>query len=302
MGALDGRVALVTGAGRGMGREHALLFAAEGARVVVNDTGAERDGSGADPDVAAAVAEEIVRAGGAAVASADDVATMEGAQRAADLAIGELGGLDVLVNNAGVLRDRMFVNMTEDEWDDVIRGHLRSHFCATHVAAGVWRDRSKSGETVDAAVVNVSSTSGLRGAVGQSNYGAAKAGIAALTVILAEELARYGVRVNAIVPVARTRMTEEVAGIADLVRAPDDPGAFDVYHPRNVSPMVAWLGSSGCPLTGRVFLVRGGEVRLFEGWRDDRAVSQDERWSVEAVGRAAASLVDGADGAEGPEN
>jgi NAD(P)-dependent dehydrogenase (short-subunit alcohol dehydrogenase family) len=296
MGALDGRVALVTGAGRGMGREHALLFAAEGARVVVNDTGADRDGSGADASVAAAVVDEIEQSGGTALASPDDVSTMDGAQRAVDLAVGELGGLDVLVNNAGVLRDRMFVNMTEEEWDDVIRGHLRSHFCATRVAAGLWRDRSKAGETVDAAVVNVSSTSGLRGAVGQSNYGAAKAGIAAFTVILAEELARYGVRVNAIVPVARTRMTEELAGIADLVRAPDDPAAFDVYHPGNVSPMVAWLASSPCPLTGRVFLVRGGEVRLFEGWRDDQAIVEDERWSVEGAGRAATSLVDRADG------
>jgi NAD(P)-dependent dehydrogenase (short-subunit alcohol dehydrogenase family) len=295
MGSLDGRVALVTGAGRGMGREHALLFAAHGARVVVNDTGAERDGSGGDPSVAASVVEEIMGAGGTAVASADDVATMDGAQHAVELATETFGRLDVLINNAGVLRDRMFVNMTEEEWDDVIRGHLRSHFCATRVAAGLWRDRTKAGESVDAAVVNVSSTSGLRGAVGQSNYGAAKAGIAALTVILAEELARYGVRVNAIVPVARTRMTEEVAGIADLVRVPADPAAFDVFHPGNVSPLVAWLASAPCPLTGRVFLVRGGEVRLFEGWRDDRAVVRDERWSVEGVGEAATSLVAGAD-------
>jgi NAD(P)-dependent dehydrogenase (short-subunit alcohol dehydrogenase family) len=273
-----------------MGREHALLFAAEGARVVVNDTGGDADGTGHDPAIAAAVVDEIRAAGGEAVASDDDVTAMDGAQAAIDLAIEHWGRLDVAVNNAGILRDRMFVNMTEDEWDAVIRGHLRSHFCVTRIAAGHWRDRSKAGEEVKAAVVNVSSTSGLRGAVGQSNYGAAKAGIAALTVILAEELARYGVRVNAIVPVARTRMTEDVAGIADMVRAPDDPAAFDTYHPGNVSPMVAWLATESCPVTGRVYLVRGGEIRRFDGWRDDHAVQRDERWRVEDVGAAVAEL------------
>ena len=194
MGALDGRVAVITGAGRGMGREHALLFAAEGAKVVVNDTGGAADGTGHEPAVAAAVVEEIRAAGGDAVASDHDVATLDGAHAAISAALDTWGRLDVVVNNAGILRDRMFVNMTEDEWDAVIRGHLRSHFCVTRTAAGHWRDRSKAGEENAAAVVNVSSTSGLRGAVGQSNYGAAKAGIAALTVILAEELARYGVR------------------------------------------------------------------------------------------------------------
>jgi NAD(P)-dependent dehydrogenase (short-subunit alcohol dehydrogenase family) len=215
---------------------------------------------------------------------------MGGAEAAIGLAVDTWGGLDALVNNAGILRDRMFVNMTEDEWDAVIRGHLRSHFCATRTAAGMWRDRSKAGDQVQASVVNVSSTSGLRGAVGQSNYGAAKAGIAALTVILAEELARYGVRVNAIVPVARTRMTEDVAGIADLVRAPADPAAFDVFHPANVSPTVAWLATAACPATGQVYLVRGGEIRRFDGWRDDRAAQQDRRWTVDEVGAAVAGL------------
>jgi NAD(P)-dependent dehydrogenase (short-subunit alcohol dehydrogenase family) len=215
---------------------------------------------------------------------------MDGAEAAIGLALNTWGRLDVLVNNAGILRDRMFVNMTEEEWDAVIRGHLRSHFCATRVAAGHWRDRSKAGEAVHAAVVNVSSTSGLRGAVGQSNYGAAKAGIAAFTVILAEELGRYGVRVNAIVPVARTRMTEDVAGVADMVRAPDDSAAFDVYHPGNVSPLVAALATEACAVTGRVYLVRGGEVRRFDGWRDDHGVQHDGRWSVEEVGAAIETL------------
>jgi NAD(P)-dependent dehydrogenase (short-subunit alcohol dehydrogenase family) len=290
MGALDGSIAVITGAGRGMGREHALLFAAEGARVVVNDTGGEADGTGHDPAVVRAVVDEIRASGGEAVASDHDVATMDGAEAAIGLAVDTWGGFDVLVNNAGILRDRMFVNMTEEEWDVVIRGHLRSHFCATRTAAGMWRDRSKAGEQVQASVVNVSSTSGLRGAVGQSNYGAAKAGIAALTVILAEELARYGVRVNAIVPVARTRMTEDVAGIADLVRAPDDPATFDVFHPANVSPMVGWLATTACPVTGHVYLVRGGEIRRFDGWRDDRSVQQDRRWTVAEVGAAVAGL------------
>ena len=240
MGALDGRVAVITGAGRGMGREHARRFAEEGAAVVVNDTGAERDGRGADASVVEAVAAELRDQGRPVVASADDVTTLEGAARAFALGVDTWGHVDVVVNNAGILRDRMFVNMTEDDWDAVVRGHLRSTFCTTRVAAGHWRDRSKAGEPGRAAVVNVSSTSGLLGAVGQSNYGAAKAGIAAMTVILAQELSRYGVRVNAIVPVARTRMTAEVAGIADLVRAPDDPAAFDTYHPANVSPLVSF--------------------------------------------------------------
>jgi len=290
MGVLSGQVAVITGAGRGMGREHARLFAAEGASVLVNDTGADRDGTGSDPAVAEAVADELRSLGAPALASAADVTTMAGAQSVLDAAREAWGHLDVLVNNAGILRDRMFVNMTEDDWDTVVRGHLRSTFCATRVAAGHWRERSKDGEAVAGAVVNVSSTSGLIGAVGQSNYGAAKAGIAALTVILAEELSRYGVRVNAIVPVARTRMTEEVAGIADMVRAPDDPAAFDTYDPANVSPAVAWLASAGCPLSGRVLYVRGGEVRVMEGWGYGPTVEHDGRWTVEGLGDALSRL------------
>jgi NAD(P)-dependent dehydrogenase (short-subunit alcohol dehydrogenase family) len=290
VGALDGRVVVVTGAGRGMGREHARLLAAEGAALVVNDTGAERDGTGGDPAVVEAVAAELAARGAAVLATADDVSTMDGAERTVAAAVDGWGRLDALVNNAGILRDRMFVNMTEDDWDAVVRGHLRSTFCTTRRAAGHWRDRSKAGEEVRAAVVNVSSTSGLLGSVGQTNYGAAKAGIAALTVILAQELGRYGVRVNAIVPVARTRMTEEVAGIADVVRAPADPAAFDVYDPANVSPVVAWLVSEACPATGRVLYVRGGEVRVMEGWHHGRTVERDGRWTVPALGAALGDL------------
>jgi NAD(P)-dependent dehydrogenase (short-subunit alcohol dehydrogenase family) len=286
MGSLAGRVAVITGAGRGMGREHARLFAAEGASVVVNDTGADRDGNGSDPSVAEVVADELRALGAPALASAEDVTTMAGAERIVDAALDAWGRLDVLVNNAGILRDRMFVNMTEDDWDAVVRGHLRSTFCATRVAAGHWRERSKGGESVAAAVVNVSSTSGLLGAVGQSNYGAAKAGIAAMTVILAEELQRYGVRVNAVVPVARTRMTEAVAGIADLLRAPDDPAVFDTYHPANVSPVVAWLASGGWSQSGRVLYVRGGEVRVMEGWGYGPTVEREGRWTVEGLADA----------------
>jgi len=290
VGALDGRVVVITGAGRGMGREHARLAAAEGASVVVNDSGTARDGTGADPAVAQAVADELAAGGAAVRVSTDDVTTMDGARRAVGAALDAWGRVDALVNNAGVLRDRMFVNMTEDDWDDVVRGHLRSTFCASRVAADHWRERTKAAETVQASLVNVSSTSGLLGSVGQTNYGAAKAGIAALSVILAQELGRYGVRVNAIVPVARTRMTEEVAGIADLVRAPDDPAAFDAYHPANVSPLVAWLASEACPLTGRVLYVRGGEIRVMDGWHRGQRFEHDGPWTVASCAGALAEL------------
>ena len=286
MGALEGRVAVITGAGRGMGREHARLIAAEGASLVLNDTGAGRDGTGTDPDVVGAVADELRSQGVSVAVSTDDVTTMDGAEHAIGLGIERWGRVDVLVNNAGILRDRMFVNMTEDDWDAVVRGHLRSTFCTTRVGAGHWRTRTKDGEAVQAGVINVSSTSGLLGAVGQSNYGAAKAGIAAMTLILAQELGRYGVRVNAIVPVARTRMTEEVAGIADLVRAPEDPGVFDTYHPANVSPVVAWLATEGCPLTGQVIYVRGGELRVMEGWRMGPVLEHDGPRTVADCARA----------------
>ena len=282
-----------------MGREHARLFAAEGARVVVNDNGAEADGLGDDAAVIGAVVDELVSGGAEVLGSDHDVATMAGAEAAIGLAVDAWGGLDVVVNNAGILRDRMFVNMTEDEWDAVVRGHLKSTFCTTRIAAGLWRERTKGGEDVQASVVNVSSTSGLMGAVGQSNYGAAKAGIAAMTVILAEELARYGVRCNAIVPVARTRMTEEVAGIADVVRAPDDPATFDIFHPANVSPVVAWLATQGCTATGRLFYVRGGEVRLLEGWHYVRSWEHGGPTTIDQVDEALTTLLDDATGASG---
>jgi NAD(P)-dependent dehydrogenase (short-subunit alcohol dehydrogenase family) len=280
MGALDGRVAIVTGAGRGIGREHALLFAAEGARVVVNDLGGEMDGGGSGTS-ADLVVEEIRAAGGEAVANNDDVSDWDGGRSLIESAIGTFGDLHVLVNNAGILRDRVLVNMTEDEWDSVIRVHLRGHFVPTRHAAAWWREQTKQGRDIQASVVNTSSTSGLLGNPGQSNYGTAKAGIAAFTTICASELARYGVRVNAISPAARTRMTESTPGLSDIVSAPEDDQAFDVWDPANISPVVAYLATESCPLSGKIFYVQGGRVRLFQPWSMTEGIERLGRWSIE---------------------
>ncbi|HUA94761.1 MAG TPA: SDR family NAD(P)-dependent oxidoreductase [Acidimicrobiales bacterium] len=290
MGILEGRVVVVTGAGRGLGREYARLAAAEGAQVVVDDVGCGPDGAGADPSLAEAVAGEINGAGGTAIARADDVRTMAGAEALLAATLEAFGTVDGLVANAGILRDRMFVNMSEDEWDDVVAGQLRATFCADKAFAGHWRDRSKAGEQPSAAIVNVSSTSGLIGAPGQSNYGAAKAGIASLSVILAQELSRYGIRVNALVPVARTRMTEDVPGVKEMVAKPDDPEAFDVYHPANVAPMVAYLLSDRCPMTGRTFYAKGGEVREVLNWQYGRTLERDQRWDPAELAEAMSAL------------
>ena len=236
MGALDGRVAIITGAGRGLGREHALLFAAEGAKVLVNDLGGAIDGSGDDRSAAELVVDEITAMGGEAEANNDDIAVWRGGAEPGEAAVEAFGDLHVLVNNAGILRDRMLVNMSEEDWDSVIHVHLKGHFVPTRHAAGYWREQVKEGREVNAAVVNTSSTSGLLGNPGQTNYGAAKSGIAAFTVIAAQELSRYGVRVNAIAPAARTRMTEQTPGLGDIVKAPRDPAAFDVWDPANISP------------------------------------------------------------------
>ncbi len=280
MGALDGRVAIITGAGRGIGREHALLFAAEGAKVVVNDLGAGLDGSGGAASAAEEVVAEIRAMGAEAVANHDDVATWAGGEALVGAALEAFGGLDVLVNNAGILRDRVLVNLSEDDWDSVVRVHLKGHFVPLRFAAAYWRERAKAGHEVTAAVVNTSSTSGLLGNVGQSNYGAAKAGIAALSVIAAEELGRYGVRVNAIAPAARTRMTESTPGLSDYVVKPEDPAAFDVWDPANVSPLVAALSTRECPITGHVYFVQGGTVRLFQNWTMTETLEKGDRWGV----------------------
>jgi NAD(P)-dependent dehydrogenase (short-subunit alcohol dehydrogenase family) len=285
MGALDGRVAIITGAGRGLGREHALYFASEGARVVVNDTGSGPDGLGDDHGPAQAVAEEIRAAGGEAIANTDDVTDWKSGERLIFSAVEAFGDLHVLVNNAGILRDRALVHMSEEEWDVVIHVHLKGHFVPLRHAAAYWREQTKVGRVVEAAVINTSSTSGLFGNPGQSNYGAAKAGIGALTLIAAQELGRYGVRVNAIAPAARTRLTEATPGLDVMVRAPEDNDRFDEWDPANVSPVVAWLASRGCEVTGRTFSVFGGEVQPMTGWTREPGVARSERWTVEDVAR-----------------
>ncbi len=260
----EGRVAIVTGAGRGLGREHALELARQGAKVVVNDLGAAADGVGASADPANEVVALIREMGGEAVPNGDDVADFEGARRMVQQAIDTFGGLDILVNNAGFLRDRMLVNTAEDEWDAVIRVHLKGHFAPLRHASAYWRAEAKEGRTRPARVINTSSGAGLQGSVGQATYSAAKAGIAGLTLVAAHELARYGVTVNALAPAARTRMTE--AAFAETMAAPES--GFDAMDPSNVSPVVAWLASEdSADVTGRVIEVEGGKICVEEGWR-----------------------------------
>lgn len=282
------RVVVVTGAGRGIGRAHALAFADAGARVVVNDVGVALDGSETGAGPAKQVVSEIEARGGKAVANSDDVADFEGAGNLVRTAIDEFGRLDVLLNNAGFVRDRMLVNLTEDEWDAVIRVHLKGHFATLKHAARYWRERSKAGENPQARVINTSSGAGLLGSVGQANYSAAKAGIAGLTLVSAAELARYGVTVNAIAPAARTRMTEDV--FADDMAAPD--AGFDAMAPENISPLAVWLGSveSG-DVNGRVFEVEGGKVTLAQSWRHGPSNDKGARWDPAELGPVVADLI-----------
>jgi NAD(P)-dependent dehydrogenase (short-subunit alcohol dehydrogenase family) len=287
-GICEGRVVIVTGAGRGLGRAHALEFARQGAHVVVNDLGAELDGTGSSTGPAGEVVDAIRAAGGQAVANGDDVADWQGAARLVQTAVDEFGSLDVLVNNAGFLRDRMVVSTSEEEWDAVIRVHLRGHFCTTRFAATYWRERAKEGQTVDARIVNTSSGAGLMGSVGQGAYSAAKAGIAALTLVEAAELGRYGVTANAIAPSARTRMTEQV--FADTMAAPDE--GFDAMAPENVSPLVVWLGSAdSAGVTGRVFEVEAGKLSVADGWQHGPEVDKGARWDPADVGAAVRDLL-----------
>jgi NAD(P)-dependent dehydrogenase (short-subunit alcohol dehydrogenase family) len=283
MGQLDGRVAIITGAARGLGRAHALLFAAEGASVVVNDVGAGAEGRPDDGASAQAVADEISAAGGQAVANSDDVADWAGGQRLVRAAIEHFGALHVLVNNAGFLRDRMLVNMSEDDWDAVINVHLKGHFVPTRHAAAYWREQHKAGREVAASVINTSSTSGLEGNPGQLNYGAAKAGIGAMTLIAAQELGRYGVRVNAVAPAARTRLTETTPGLSSIVAPPDDDHRFDEWDPANVSPVVAWLATRECELSGAVLYAFGGELQPMVGWSRRPGISRNGRWEIGAI-------------------
>lgn len=277
MGSCDGRVVIVTGAARGLGRAHALAFAAEGARVVVNDLGVERDGTPGASDAAREVVDEIVAAGGEAIANAADVADWNQAEAMVAQAVDTFGRLDTLVCNAGFLRDRMLAGMSEQEWDSVTRVHLKGHFAPARHAIEHWRNRAKAGEDVVARVVNTSSGAGLAGSIGQGNYAAAKAGIAELTIQQAAEWGRYGVLVNAIAPDARTRMTEGVFYSAET------PEGWDEKAPANVAPLVVWLGSADCDVTGRVFECTGGQLNVCDGW---------QKGPVESVGARAMTVVE----------
>jgi NAD(P)-dependent dehydrogenase (short-subunit alcohol dehydrogenase family) len=291
MGIVDGKVVIVTGAGRGIGRGHAIEFARQGAKVVVNDLGGAVEGSGSDETPAQEVVSEIKAMGGEAIANADNVADWEGAQRLINTAVETFGDLNVLVNNAGILRDRMLVNMTEEEWDAVINVHLKGTFAPTRWAATYWREKVKAGETVDARIINTSSTSGIFGNPGQTNYGAAKAGIASFTIIAARELGRYGITVNAIAPAALTRMTENLGGMA--ARAKDlKADEFNRMSADNIAPLVVWLASDQSKeITGRTFLVSGGRIAVAEGWNPGPSQDKGDRWDPAELGDVVPKLV-----------
>ncbi|MFI8986933.1 SDR family oxidoreductase [Streptomyces antimycoticus] len=285
----SGRVAVVTGAGRGLGRAHALALAAEGAKVVVNDLGVGLDGAAETDGPAQRVVDEIRALGGEAVAHGGDIATTDGAASLITTALEAFGRLDTLVNNAGFLRDRMLVNLGEDDWDAVMRVHLKGHFLPLRHAAAHWRAEAKGGRTPQARVVNTSSGAGLLGSVGQGNYSAAKAGIIGLTLVAAAEMDRYGVQINAIAPAARTRMTAHT--FAETMAAPGE-GGFDAMAPENVSPLVVWLGSAASTgVTGRVFEVEGGRITVMEGWRPGPTADKGARWSPAEAGEAALGLL-----------
>jgi len=284
----EGRVVIVTGAGRGIGREHALEFARQGAKVVVNDLGVSNSGEGGNRLPANEVVQTIRDMGGEAVANSADVADWEQTEALMRQAIDTFGRLDVVVNNAGFVRDRMFVSCSEDEWDAIIRVHLKGHFCVSRHAAAYWRGLVKAGEPVDARIINTSSGAGVLGSVGQSSYSAAKAGIATLTLVQAAELGRYGITANAICPIARTRMTE--GAFADAMKKPDE--GFDVNDPGNVSPFVAWLGSEQSKeVTGRVWETFGGTITVFDGYRREQSVDIGKRWDAAEVGPAVQELL-----------
>ncbi|MBJ7508127.1 MAG: SDR family NAD(P)-dependent oxidoreductase [Ilumatobacteraceae bacterium] len=288
MGTLDGRVAIITGAGRGLGREHALLFASQGAKVVVNDLGGANDGSGSDMTPAQQTVADIKAMGGEAIVNGDNVADWAGAKRMVDSAIETFGDLDILVNNAGILRDRMLFSMAENEWDSVIEVHLKGHFAPTHHASVYWREQAKAGVTRARNLVHTSSTSGLFSNPGQSNYGAAKSGIATFSQICAKELSRYNVKSNAIAPAARTRLTMATPGLEDVMAAKE--GAFDMWDPANVSPLVGYLASELCEFNGETFFVQGGQVTRVQTWVMAEEINQNDRWTIEGLATAMKAL------------
>lgn len=283
MGSLEGRVAVITGAGRGIGREHALLFASEGASVVVNDLGGTNTGEGDDTGPAHEVVEEIRAAGGAAVVNTENVATWDGAKSLVAQAVDEFGRLDVVVNNAGILRDGFIATLSESDWDAVIAVHLKGHFSVLRHAAEYWKAQSKAGARPLASVINTASASGTTlPNAGQVNYGSAKAAIAAMTLVAADELERYGVRVNAIAPIARTRLTLATPGMGALMAEPDE-GEADLFAPANISPLVAYLATEKCPITGRVYAVQGGAISQLAGWHDVETIETDGIWKIDDI-------------------
>jgi NAD(P)-dependent dehydrogenase (short-subunit alcohol dehydrogenase family) len=269
----DQRSVIITGAGGGLGRAYALAFAAEGACVVVNDIRLE---------AAQAVVSEVLAAGGQAIANNGDITTMAGAQSIVDAAVAAYGEVHVLVNNAGILRDRMFISLSEDDWDQVMRVHLKGHFCLANILGRRWRDAAKAGNKIEARIINTSSGAGLQGSIGQSNYSAAKGGIASLTLVQAAEMARYGITVNALAPAARTSMTE--SAMPDVVKAPQD-GSFDAWAAENVAPLVVWLGSTASShVTGKIFESQGGRISMCDGWRTDATLDKGARWEPAELG------------------
>ena len=287
-GTCQGRVVIVTGAGGGIGREHALALGAAGARVVVNDLGTSNHGQGQDQSAAQGVVAEIEAAGGEAFANAADVTDSAAMNALVEETLARFGTLHAVVNNAGFVRDRMFVSCSDDEWDAIIAVHLRGHMALSRAAAGFWRRQSKAGQAVDGRIINTSSGAGLRGSVGQATYSAAKAGILALTLVQAAELPRYGVTANAIAPAARTRMTEAV--FADMMAKPDQ--GFDRMDPANISPLVVFLASAESAfVNGRVFEIEGGMIALADGWRRGASIDQDQRWQPEQIGGVVERLI-----------
>lgn len=287
MGICDQRVVIVTGAGRGIGREHALAFAEAGAKVVVNDVGASLTGDATDETPAEEVVRVITERGGNAIVNTDDISDWDGAGRMVQQAIDTFGGLDTLVCNAGIVRDRMLVNMSVDEWDAVMKVHLRGTFCPVRHAIGYWREEHKAGRAREARIVTTSSGAGLFGSVSQGNYSAAKAGIAAFTIVAAAELRRYDILANTIAPSARSRMTEDA--FAEMMKKPE--AGFDKMNPANISPLVVWLGSSDCSVTGRAFEIAGGELSISDGWQHGIAFDKGSKYEPDEIGAVVADLI-----------